>query len=506
MTYSNPYSKYHFIILIILISLFIVSSSMSQIHNPESLLKNILEPAEPNFLTSNMKLHQYPAQFAIDSMYQIHSEFAYHDIYREWLNDKLILSSDQYDASTTILFPFRFQANPGIISLKFNYSNFSFKDHEKKDDTDVSIKQWPLYAVSGITGIRLSKHRLGLSWLAAYGEIQSEVFIKKYYHDPEDDLINRYFYDLLYPTFGEKIEFKPTHKQFEFSGEYIFSFNNQINTGLLLNKQWIRNKYRIAYVNSTSRLAGEKKLEAPLNGDAYNLHWINEIFYKPFTIRTDIGYGESNILFNLDAVNPTKSGDFYIDIRELADSSLSSEKFGAGLGVAWGIDETMDLSLSIARGKNSIHGKGELKTPVLGFELLPIAHQFEGKFDVDISIWSYHLGWKHQLRECVGYNIHLGYIDGKGVLTYNNLAKMEFGIGTSRFKDKIKYQINMYQAGLSLNYMICKKYFLIANIEQIIPDINERKKEAMPSEPPQKRKKRSYWGGTIYNIGLQYYF
>ncbi len=508
MLYSKTYSIYNYYVLIILMNWFLTEPSMSQIHNPESFIKHILQPTDYYYLNDKIDLNEHPAKFTIDSVYHINSNFTYHDIYREWLNDKLILSADQYDANTTIIIPFRFRENPSIISLKFNYSSFSFEDHEKKDDADVSIKHWPLYAVSGMTGIRLSKHRLGLSWLAAYGETQSEIFIKKYYHDPEDDLINRYFYDLLYPTFGQKIEFKPAYKQFEFSGEYIFSFNDQINIGLLLNKQWIRNKYQIAYFNSTSRLAGEKKLEAHLDGDIYKLHWINEFIYKPLVIRTDIGYEESSILFNLNAVNPSKSGDIYIDIRELADSSLSSEKLGAGLGVAWGIDETKDLSLSIARGKNSIHGQGEFKTPVLGFELLPIAHQFEGEFNVDINSWSYHLDWKHQLRECVGYNIHLGYIDGKGVLIYNNLAKMEFGIGTSRFKDKIQYQINMYQAGLSLSYMICKKYFLTANIEQIIPDIKERKeeKEAMPSEQPQKRKKRSYWGGTIYSIGLQYYF
>lgn len=506
MAYLKPCSKHYYFILIISLDWLLAKSSMSQIHNPESLVNHVLEPAEYYFLNDNMELNQHPAQFVIDSLGHVCSNFIYHDIYREWVNDKLILSLDQYDVETMILFPLSYCTNPGIISMKFNYSNFSFEDHESKDDADASITHWPLYSVSGVTGFRLSRHRFGLSWLAAYGETQSEVFIKKYYHDPDDDLINHYFYDLLYPTFGEKIEFKPIHKQFEFSGEYIFAFNDQINIGLLLNKQWIRNKYRIAYLNSTPRLAGEKKLEAHLNGDVYKLHWMNEFIYKPLVIRTEIGYEESNILFKLKAINPSKSGDIYIDIRELADSSLSSEKIGGGLGFSWGIGENTDLSISIATGKNSIRGQGEFKTPVLGFELLPIAHQFEGEFDADIKSWSYHLGWKHQLRECIGYHINLGYINSKGVLTYDNLAKMEFGIGTSRFKDKLQYRLNIYQGVLSFNYKICKNYILTANIKQIIPDIKERKKEAIPSEPSKKRKKRNYWGGTIYTIGLKYNF
>ena len=94
------------------------------------------------------------------------------------------------------------------------------------------------------------------------------------------------------------------------------------------------------------------------------------------------------------------------------------------------------------------------------------------------------------------------------ILTYDNLAKMEFGIGTSRLKDKIKYDINVYQAALESSFKIWENYLLKINIQQIIPDINKRKekKAPIPGEPTGKKKKKSYWGGTIYSIGLDYKF
>ena len=225
-------------------------------------------------------------------------------------------------------------------------------------------------------------------------------------------------------------------------------------------------------------------------------------------VRTDIGYEDYDILFNLNAVNPTKSGDIYIDVRELADSSLSMSKFGGGLGFEWEFSKTMDLALSIAIGKNTLKGDGEVKTPVLGFELLPIAHQFEGKFNLDLSSWSYRLNWKHQPLSRLGYNFTAGYLNGQGILTYDNLAKMEFGIGTSQLKDEIKYSIKLYQVALEPFLKIWENYLLKINIQQIVPDIKKRKekKAPIPGEPTGEKKKRAYWGGTIYSIGIEYQF
>jgi len=494
-------------IFVILVSWITISISIGQVHNPESLLRGIFEPVDDQFLINNLSLIDHPAYFKVDTVYYISSEFAYHDIYSEWLNDKLILSSNQYDVNMSAIIPFSYHSYPGIISLNFDYGNFSFKDHESNDDADASITNWPKYGLSGTIGLQANQHRLGLFWLMEYASTNSNVYINKYYHDPEDELLNRYFYDLLEPTFGEKIKFEPTHKRYAISGEYVFSYQNRLNSGLIISKQIIGNNYRISYINSTDRLAGQKKLYGPVIGDLYNFQWINEFFLKQLTVRTDIGYEESDILFNLNAVNPTKSGDIYIDIRELADSSLSMNKFGCGLGLEWEFSNRMNLALSIATGKNSIKGEGEVKTPVLGFELLPIAHQFDGGFNFDLSSWVYGLNWKHQILRRFGYNFIAGYSNSQGILTYDNLAKMEFGIGTSRLQDKIKYRIHMYQAALKSSLKIWENYILKINIQQIVPDINKRKvkKESIPGEPSGK-KKRTYWGGTIYSIGLEYQF
>jgi hypothetical protein len=277
---------------------------------------------------------------------------------------------------------------------------------------------------------------------------------------------------------------------------------------LLVDRLWIMNEYSLSYTNSSDRLAGEKKLAAPLDGDIYHIRWMNEVFFEDLTLRTDIGYRKSNILFALTALNPTKSGNIYLDIRELADSPLSSEQIGGGLGVEWKMNRIMALNLSITTGNNSIHGQGKVETPVLGFEPLPIAHQFESDFEFDIDSWSYGLEWKHNPLKKLGYKINIEYIDGLGILAYDNLAKMEFGIGTSRFDDKIHYQIDMYRGGLSMNYKILEKYYLTANIEQIFPDIveQEKNKTSKPSPPSKEKKKRFYWGGTIYSLGLNYIF
>ena len=258
-----------FFIYIILIGWFNITLSVGQVHNPESILKGILEPADEHFLINDIALDQHPAQFKMDSTYRLSSEFAYHDIYREWLNDKLILSSDQYDANVVTYIPFSYHKYPGIISFNFNYSNFAFRDHENNDDADASITNCPLYALSGTIGLQTNRHRMGLFWLVEYGSAQSNIYIKKYYHDPEDDLLNRYFYDLLNPTFGDEIKFEPTHKRFILSGEYVFSYQNRFNSGLTISKQILSNNFQISYINSTNSLAGQKKLDGLVDGDYY---------------------------------------------------------------------------------------------------------------------------------------------------------------------------------------------------------------------------------------------
>ena len=93
-------------------------------------------------------------------MYHVTSILSYHDIYREWLNDKLVLSANQYDGKFSAFMPFSYRNYPGVISLNFDYRNLLFNDHEKDDDTDASITNWPQYGLSGTIGWQLNQHRI----------------------------------------------------------------------------------------------------------------------------------------------------------------------------------------------------------------------------------------------------------------------------------------------------------------------------------------------------------
>lgn len=475
-----------------------------QVHDLESSVKNFIEPADEGFLINYLEPSSHPARFVVDSIYTISSEFAYHDILRSWKNDNLLLSSNQYDANISSRLPFSYKGFPGLAILNFGYGSFSMQEFNTNNAADISLNNWPLYIFSGTVGLKANKHSFGLSWQVEYSATHSEVIIKHYYHDPVEDLLNRYFLDLLYPTFGEKIEFEPTHEGYSLSGEYVFSVNNNFSSGLLFVRQITRDNNNFSYINRTDRLAGQKKLNGSVDGSAYSVDWANEYFLDNLTIRMNINFRENNVLFLLKAINPSKSGDIVIDIKDLADSTFYSNNLGAGFGADWHISQTKELSFSIAAGNTSVKGLGDIKTPVLGLEIIPIAHQFEGKFTLDLASWSYQLKWSHNFSSGFIYGIKAGYLDGTAVLFYDNLAKMQFGIGTSHLKDKLKYRVRFYTINLDSFFPISENYSLTANIQQSLPDLKLLGKKKSVSAG--RENKRKYWGGTIYKIGLQYQF
>jgi hypothetical protein len=487
---------------------FFILTLFSQSLTLETFVYQVIDPGDRQFLVKKLQEDEHPAYFPWDSSRSVSIMINYNDVYREWKGSESQYAVFQYGSKLGIRIPFWIKSRPSYFSMRFTNSYLSFFDKVATDDVDFSFSVWPVYTFGVTLAVTAERHKYGVSFDLGRSIYESSLQLKKFPKAENDDLLNRYFYDLLEPTFGRKIDFWFSTWQYSFSGEYFYEFIKGNFIGINVSKSSMSNTTDFNYLNSTEKIAGQKFYKMPLNVDNTSLNLSNEMKIENLSIRFDAGYDFTNIETDINAQNPTKSGDIYLEFLNLGESSFKGKTFKGGLGMSWN-DVSKEISVAHTITRTRIKGNGSATTPVLGFEILPIAHRFAGLFDVDIKSSSYQLSFNHKIFSNFSYSVFADYLNTDSELFFDNEANIEFGIGNYKYTEKLVYNIKLYKLELETTINILKKWSIISRINQLIPDVEKQEKKkpvASPGPPKKKGIRKRLRGGTFYNIGLIYSF
>jgi hypothetical protein len=484
----------------------LLSPLFSQVHNIEASLYGLFLPADRQFLIYPENSVQHPGWLDWDSNRTIEIGFGYNDIFREWKDNLPLISIHQSGAGIGFRYPFKWLNTRALYTAGISARYFRFKDYHKSRDIEFNISSFPTYSITNTLVFKNTKHQFGLNIVLVRGSNNNKMTINKFPHDEDAD-VNTFFFDLLEPTFGDEIFIRAINHQWALLAEYSFAISGQLKSGISIGTEAIRDNYNFSYFNSTEKISGFKKFKAPLKSDKFIATLSQQYLVHLFTFTSSFSYSTQESHFQADALNPTKSEELYLEFKKLGKSDFSKESLSAGLGTSIPLSGSIKMAATWRLVNNTFNGEADFTTPVLGFEILPIAHQFVGTYTGNTLVNFFQMNYAHQINPSFQFQILAEYLTSTAKINYDALAKMEFGLGENPEKDKLDYMVDIYKVALKMEFKLDQKWTIYPNIIQIVPDIvKKKKKKTMPKPEPKIRVKRSAWGGTFYNLVFQYNF
>ena len=317
--------------------------------------------------------------------------------------------------------------------------------------------------------------------------------VNKFPHSETDLVNNKYFYDLLEPTFGDSLKFNPKLKShiinIYYSAPQISGFHPFIN----LQYEFVDIKIYESHLNTNS---------PTLKGERYTQ--IRSI-YNPFKIKVGTTFRDNNMIFvgySKTNLEPKWNQIIYpklYDIRNLSTGNFKLYNWEIGYK-----NNSYKKYFFLGVSQGELKWQQELSTPVLGyFSFLPIAHQgnmnLQTSHKTQIIQYGYYLNKNKFL-----FNPEFGYIHSLLSIDISYIANLEFGLTSINEHNNYLYDVNLFNLKLHNSYNLKEKIKIYLDCSQMIPYIRKISEKKPPIEHEKTRKK--YYGGLMIEIGIKYYY
>jgi len=384
---------------------------------------------------------------------------------------------------------------------------FHFKDHNNNRDVQYHVSDFPTNYFTNSIHLNFNKHSVGLLFSTVFGSGGLALKINHFPKDAEDELLNRYFFNLIKPTVGEKIDYDIRFRQYSLFLEHRYKLLKNIYTTTQLGKGITRDALDFSYYTSTAGIRGRKNFTGPLHASRSFVSLGFQMCYKSLKFSPFLFYNQGERTYNVKAANPVKSGLIYLEFHELGKSSFNYRSSGAGIGISGILPGSVSAEGFLTLGRKELEGSADFTTPVLGFEILPIAHQFDGSYEGEMPVFMIQSQFNKSINRSVTLGLLAEFFKSELDLKYHTNAEMEFGIANKKQSGLKTYLVNIYKLGLISSLRISGKWSVSPKIIQILPDIKEVKKKRPSAKPPVSgKRKKNAWGGTFYELGILYYF
>jgi hypothetical protein len=474
--------------------------AFSQPATSENTIYHLLNINDDGFLAGTFQATEHPALVSAPENTQLSVRYDYEDLYRELG----LFSVNKNRFVVDYRQPLRSLSPSSLFSLHLARERLRINH---SDQAGVL----PDINLSGEFSYAGNRNKVGFSLGFQHMGHSNRLTIDHYQGSEDDWLLNRYFYDLLQPTFGNRIDLTMNINRFAFTGEYLHAIGDRVEVGTKLSFMQLKNQANLSYFNSTEKLAGEKVISTPFANRNYSLQILALTAIRKTQLRFFLSLDRSRYTLELNPENPSKSGDIYIDYTDLGNCSLNRTGYGFGLGVTYPVTTGLQLTISNAFAWDSWRGEGTVYTPVLGFEILPIAHYFEGTISAATTTNHLQLNLKHQPWQRFLYHFQLGWLAAKLKPQWQGTAYMEFGIDNQNFDDHKQYTGNIFVLKLCPTVKLFQNWTMGYALSQWIPLFKEKDKPPVPALQPQppleslSPKSRSA-GGRIHQLIITYNF
>jgi|GEM_PF-3332222 len=496
--------------LILCLFLLYCESVFCQVQDVETKFYDLFVFSSSNFLIGKEDLRYHPARESLTSNYSMNLEMNYHDLYREWsggINDK---TNYQYDVGLEAKIPFNlFEKNFGL-NLDFKKQTFSSIYNSDNNGAKYTGSDWGSYSLNSSLLYDDTSGKLGIRFKYTTGSNSSNLRINQYPEDNTDVLANKYFYSLLEPAFGNDIGFRLTGNEINYALEYNREINSSLNLGFDFYQEINNYDAGINYYSSVEKIEGEKKLSGVLRYNRYTFGLSCEYKLDKFTIRYSAAYSTPLYKLNVNQENLLRQDNVNLEITNLSNGNCNGNGTSAGVGVSYLFNEKISAALSYTLIGNNYTGNLKASTPVLGFEIFPIAHQLNLDFSDLMKNNLFSFEFNQEVNYLWSYSVGIDYLTSNNTIIYNYKILTEFGIGNNKEDETDKLVVDIYKINLETVLNITQSIAVKLLFDQYIPVIQKRGAANIPVQqsPPvsNNQPNKSNWGGSIYSLSIIYNF
>lgn len=423
----------------------------------------------------------------------------YEDVYRKKINGKTTLTIAEQNNELRFGLPFKTGQLHHCISGEFaeNLNHFNNLNDETSLVSRFQIKNelfdthWRIARKNTMLGIRFNHTQSTTPFTI---DITS-------FPQSEDSLTNRYFFDLLEPTFGRELTNSVNLRQDGFLVWSAIGLGKRWRIGTIFDYTDFSMNLQTRYVNSGpyTAFAGNRKIDLPVNG-YQRVSQISLISPQPG-------------LQELSLVSYTDKFSYYIDNNRpnIKDkSSLGNGRFGRS-GIAFNSKYKMNSWIfcgGLSVTNYDLHAL--VNTPALGYYKIfllnvQIIHAAELKFSHSQSFSQRFGVEKHLQFKNIAIDIGSEYTHTLFDFHLKGTADLMCGITSTDLDYPFKYSLHLFDLHTKVDWG-CGPYKIIYTFRQLVPtgkrldDSPIRFTSKIPGVDYANR------GGQHHQIMLAYYF
>lgn len=498
---------------IIIFTVFIINCQIiyGQMLDVETKLYDLFAPVGCSYISSRYDSRYHPAVDTLSGVRSINMHMSYHDIYREQASGNGgSKKNSMYNTGLESEFPLKVFQNNFKLNLQFRRNTFSSFYNSKNNEAVFTGTDWNTYTAAAGLLFDDDANKFGITLKYSAGNYDADLKINDYSGTGTNLLADRYFYDLLEPAFGNDIRFKIRANGFNYALEYIREVSRYINLGIYLYQEINNYKSDIKYYGSVETLEGEKVLTDLFEYNRYVFGLTLEYKIGDFVFRSAPAYSIPDYRLNINQDRLMSKNNVCLEISNLSKGYINGAGTTVGLGVLYKMGKSIFADISYSWIRNHYTAELAAGTPVLGFEILPIAHQLRSSFNDKMINNLFSLGFNHNIGNRWGYSVNIEYLNSYNKVDLFYKILTEFGFDNSSELQKTDWNIEIYKIDLQTHLFITENIGIKILFAQYIPVLKSKDSNPGINEAPAGREagnsKGQSRGGSTYSVSLIYNF
>ncbi len=482
--------------------------AFTQVRDLETKVYDLFVFNSGKFLTGQQDGRYHPAQKLFPFSRRVEVSANYHDLYREWGRENEI-SFSQSTAGMKADIPFgrgqTFFSSSVSGYMHRNVSSYSGKHNE----VELSDNLRDGYTVQGDIAMKGDRDKTGVR--VQYSDGTGNIFmnVRQYPTSTSSSTANSYFYDLLEPAFGKTMSFNLSGGEVDYSLEYIRLLSSYFSLGINYYQEIDNYHTGIDYYSRVEQIAGPKKLDGTLHRNRYTLGLTGEYTLADITVRSSVGYSVPYNRLRLEQNTSVQENNVNLEIFHLSSGEMKGEGVCFGAGLMYRFAEDIKAGLSYRFFRNRYSGYLDASTPVLGYELLPIAHQLDAGFTDAMKNHILTFVFNHYVSYFWLYSCEIEYMYSDNTIHDRYDIMAEFGIGSSKEDGMEHIVLHIFKLDLSTVMNVTTNVGIRLSYNQYIPIVKNLTPKVDMGGPPspggeQTTTHKKTWGGTLVGLSLIY--
>ena len=354
--------------------------------------------------------------------------------------------------------------------------------------------------------LEAGRHRAGVGISRSRSSGRDEqVSIERFRSSKTDVRMNRFFWDLLEPTFGRELGFTWRDRRWELDAGWLVALSKRSRFGLAARLREGRPRTEVHYINDGAmvELRGLRRADAPQTVQNRRLSLAYEHRFRPDLLASgEAAYTRQRLRTRVVQRDvPRSDSGVILDVLKLGSAAGSRAGVDLKARTRWRRSKQSSLVVAAGWGRATYDAEGEASTPVLGLSLrtIPIAHRADASLSGTIETW---FAAAHGERNWARMALRAGGLAARSQIEAQTRANahMEFGLFVAPVSAVSVYDVAVYRLFLAPSMRLWAGIGLDYQVTQYLVHV-DRHEPAPEPEPEREEKVR---GGMVHTLTLTY--